>query len=455
MGRNLSWVAGQHHAKLILKALHHFQQQSDQNTIEYRNLNGDGAEVMQLRWQTAQALWVSTTLCALHRLLQQCGEEVSTEQIRNALHCMKQLGILQDKREKTNPKTLTGSKEWQFILQLHSHDATDNLNWLFGVGDQPGYWDYLRRQQQGGRERRNTEPQGKSLTALQFPEGQRSYPSLGQIVRGRWGLLPWVGREALVASLVARLQDNCRILSLVGITGIGKTALSIRLSTEFPNQFQRFELVRFDDERPDFRFVARVVLGSQATDPQLQSPELQADAVFTKLQEQPWFLVLDMVEELLERQADGSLQFRDRTFKILCDRLVKAETLPSRLIITSQDALPPPAEGRYPNRTHTAKLSGLSQAESLQLFQLRDIIATSATDLNYLTRIIQVYEGHPLALQVIAGELRETPYDGKIPAYWHDYGAEIERVEHLRQAQAEQGPQDAIALDRYSRHLVD
>ncbi|NER00740.1 MAG: ATP-binding protein, partial [Cyanothece sp. SIO2G6] len=46
-------------------------------------------------------------------------------------------------------------------------------------------------------------------------------------------------------------------------------------------------------------------------------------------------------------------------------------------------------------------------------------------------------------------------YDGKIPAYWHDYGAEIERVEHLRQAQAEQGPQDAIALDRYSHHLVD
>lgn len=43
----------------------------------------------------------------------------------------------------------------------------------------------------------------------------------------------------------------------------------------------------------------------------------------------------------------------------------------------------------------------------------------------YLQRIIQIYEGHPLALRIIAGEIRETPYHSDISAYWHDYGQEI------------------------------
>ena len=42
----------------------------------------------------------------------------------------------------------------------------------------------------------------------------------------------WVGRETLIQQLSARLNSSCRVLLLVGITGIGKTALAERTVEE-------------------------------------------------------------------------------------------------------------------------------------------------------------------------------------------------------------------------------
>ncbi len=49
----------------------------------------------------------------------------------------------------------------------------------------------------------------------------------------------WVGREQLVAELSEKLQQSCRLLILVGITGIGKTALAERLAVELQDWFSK------------------------------------------------------------------------------------------------------------------------------------------------------------------------------------------------------------------------
>ena len=84
----------------------------------------------------------------------------------------------------------------------------------------------------------------------------------------------WVGREDLIAKLIANLQGDTRVLSLVGITGIGKTSLAAKLTRE--PQFQGFQLkiVRFLEESPDFQVVAQRLLGEKwANQPQLQQDE--------------------------------------------------------------------------------------------------------------------------------------------------------------------------------------
>lgn len=437
MGRNLSWKAGRHHAELLLNALHHFYQQCEQNSDPFHQLS----QVVKLHWQEPHALWVMTTLHDLGLLLALEQVDLTSNNIRNILLCLKELKILEDKREGNHSKTITGSSRWQFILHLKSRDVTENLHWLFGDGDRPGYWD----------QRRNQLKFAPDFLEFEEPEDF----SQKQILHRQWRDLRWVGRDELIAELVAKLNKDCRILSLVGITGIGKTALSIRLSADIESQFQHSAFVDFDGDHPDFRLVARAVLGQQALDPELQFPQLQIAEMIDRLQEHPWLLVLDMAEELLQVGEDGRSQFADPRFAQFFDRIVQADSFPSRIIITSQDEPPPPAKGRHREYTHTALLSGLSPTESLQLFQLLDIPISDNATTSLLTRMITLYEGHPLALQVIAGEMGALPYAGDVLAYWHDYGHEFERVEQLKKADEIKGPDDAVRLDRHSPKLVD
>ena len=49
----------------------------------------------------------------------------------------------------------------------------------------------------------------------------------------------WVGRDELIESLSDRIRGNCRLLMLVGMTGIGKTALGERLAVEVTDWFEQ------------------------------------------------------------------------------------------------------------------------------------------------------------------------------------------------------------------------
>ncbi|MDE5112091.1 MAG: ATP-binding protein, partial [Trichodesmium sp. St7_bin2_1] len=40
----------------------------------------------------------------------------------------------------------------------------------------------------------------------------------------------WVGREDLIAELSTKVKESCRLLILVGLSGIGKTALAEKLA---------------------------------------------------------------------------------------------------------------------------------------------------------------------------------------------------------------------------------
>ena len=271
----------------------------------------------------------------------------------------------------------------------------------------------------------------------------------------------WVGRTELITELEHRLQQDCRVLSLVGITGIGKTSLAMRLTLE-PSvalSFPQFYTVSIDRASSNFLVVARQLLGEQpALEEQLQKdPGSLVQAMVAKLRSSshPCLLVLDMVEEMLKPDREGGHQFIEPIFAQFFEQIIKAEQMPSRIILTSQDQPPMIAEGRYLWRSHTERLKGLEESEALELFESWDVRIQSDVDLENLKRIIHVYEGHPLALRVIAGEIRMPPYNGDVQAYWYDYGDEILTVERLKDAPQEKSRLDKPRLDRYSIGLAD
>jgi hypothetical protein len=60
-----------------------------------------------------------------------------------------------------------------------------------------------------------------------------------------------------------------------------------------------------------------------------------------------------------------------------------------------------------------------------------------------------------LALRVIAGEIKNKPFNGNIIAYWNQYGSEVEEVEKaIAEAQAGKTTgEDLLKLDRFTKKL--
>ncbi|WP_293127020.1 tetratricopeptide repeat protein [Microcoleus sp. bin38.metabat.b11b12b14.051] len=280
----------------------------------------------------------------------------------------------------------------------------------------------------------------------------------------------WVGRDNLIRDLSDRIRSNCRLLMLVGITGIGKTALGERLAVEvadwFENDWSHYHQENFDDEQQtsDFASVAARWLEKWG---ELITPEDRKDTqrllyrLVRHLTENRYLVQIDSLENLLQgNEEEGWSDFKDEWWVRFFESLLAADSCESCIILTSQD-LPsqiPTIGTRYQNFWYCQPLSGLEERERLALFEKAGLeISINSPGRHYLERIGRAYEGYPLALRVIAGEIRNQPFDGNVVTYWNQYGREVEEVEKAIEEAKTKGitasADDKFNLHRYTRNL--
>jgi NB-ARC domain len=279
----------------------------------------------------------------------------------------------------------------------------------------------------------------------------------------------WVGRKSLVADLKQRLLGVCRLAIISGIAGIGKTALAQRLVIELKENWLQKDLgalvqENFDDQDQavDFGSVAARLLekcGQPVTAEERQDSQQLLNKLINHLKANRYLIVIDALERILKNNEENAWNnFEDEDFEVFFQRVLSTDSFRSRIILTSQDM---PNQiltigTRYPNFWLCESLSGLSEAEQFLLFVKTGLQMETESPSQHLMRIGKAYEGHPLALRVIAGEIGSKPFYGSIVAYWNKYGSEIEEVESSAieaQRGNVEGADDKWKIDRFTSTL--
>lgn len=220
---------------------------------------------------------------------------------------------------------------------------------------------------------------------------------------------PFIGRADEVAEILRLLNDpDCRLLTLIGVGGTGKT----RLALEAVNQFYDAQESLLDADCMDVYFVPLQPL---------QSPDLIVTAIadamhfsfyaeqsaktqlFNFMADKPALLVLDNYEHLLVSAT-------------LVSEILAAAPL-VKLIVTSRERLHLVEEWtlevgglEYPHHPHDAHPRDYPNFSAVQLFVQHARRArpgfTPDTEWESIIRICALVEGMPLALELAASWVR-------------------------------------------------
>jgi hypothetical protein len=111
----------------------------------------------------------------------------------------------------------------------------------------------------------------------------------------------------------------------------------------------------------------------------------------------------------------------------------------TRIVLTSQ-ALPIDLVDhclRYDNLWHDFSLVGLERDRWLDLFRNYGVAPQTDEDAQHLCTIAEYFEGHPLILKMIAGDIGKRPFNRNVSQYWHEYYSQRQSqlAPKLRQSQ--------------------
>jgi predicted ATPase/DNA-binding CsgD family transcriptional regulator len=210
---------------------------------------------------------------------------------------------------------------------------------------------------------------------------------------------PFIGRAKEVAQVASRLVNpDCRLLTITGLGGSGKTRLAVEAATTIAAHFEHGSV--FVELQPLPRSELLVETIAQALGLTFYGEGTPFDQLLDYLQDKTLLLVLDNFEHLL----DGST--------LVNTLLAHAPSL--TILITSREALHVQAEWLYPlsglTTPPTAHAAVLENYEAVQLLLAHAQRVQPAFDLaseqEGVVRLCQLTAGLPLAITLAASWLK-------------------------------------------------
>ncbi|MBH8560714.1 hypothetical protein I8748_00565 [Nostoc sp. CENA67] len=246
------------------------------------------------------------------------------------------------------------------------------------------------------------EPQAPAIQELQTPV---KYQDWGDVV----DVSTFYGRNDELTNLhQCILSGNCRLLAFLGMGGVGKTTLSIKLAQQIQDDFT-YVIWRSLQNAPPVEEILIQVVEFLSQKQEITLPDSLEDKVsrlLHYLRASRCLIILDNLESILEGGTSaGQYKERYKGYGYLLKQIGEVNHQ-SCLILTSREKPKEIALLEGPNlKVRSLLLSGLTPVEGRKILNAKGCFA--AND-NELQEICTHYAGNPLALKIAAAAVKEV-----------------------------------------------
>ncbi len=200
------------------------------------------------------------------------------------------------------------------------------------------------------------------------------------------------------------LQERCRLISITGISGIGKTALTVQLVQQIKDEFEYIVWCNFDSSPTLAEFQTNLIeIFSQSQQLDLSVTSLKSLPLIKSLQKYRCLIILDNIQNLFtEGELAGKYKPGYDEYRTLFKQIKELSHQSCFLLMGWEQPREVTEVKNTTSLIQTLRLTGLD------IVAARDILRDyGLTEIEHEETIIQRYQGNPFWLKSIANLIQE------------------------------------------------